>query len=261
MRLLRFLLFASALLLLMLIVSPSPSPGAKAVTPKAPAVSTRAADLLRKMSDYLTGLQQFQFHAEISREVILPEDQHIDVLQAADVLVQRPNKLHVDVMRANRDRQFIYNGKTLTVYSPTRKYYAVAPAPPTIDQLLDTALSDYGISFPLGDLLYANVYQTLLPDVQSGVYIGPSIVNGDYTQQLTFRQKDLDWQIWIQDGAMPVPRRIVITDRGEPGAPQFVATLTRWNVAPTFSEDIFTFTPPADAKQIKFMRTHPGRSR
>jgi len=263
MRIRRVLLYVGALMFLLLFAAPvmmaSPAKTRSTSRPKAPAISPRATELVHKMSEYLAGLNKFQFEAETSKEVIIPAQGRVDVLARVDVSVQRPNKLYVGITRANRDRQFFYDGKTFTVYSPSTKYYAVAPAPPTIDQMLDSIDQYEGITFPLEDLLYANVEKTLMPDVRSGTYIGPSIVNGFSTQQLQFRQKDADWQLWIEDGNMPVPRRLVITDRGVTGEPGFTATMTKWNVAPTFSESTFTFTPPAGAKKIQFLK--PRRAR
>jgi hypothetical protein len=68
-------------------------------------------------------------------------------------------------------------------------------------------------------------------------------------QQYAFRQDGLDWQIWIQNGDFPLPRKVVLTTTTDDARPQYVATYT-WNLAPSFSNDAFTFTPGKDAKRI-----------
>jgi hypothetical protein len=40
---------------------------------------------------------------------------------------------------------------------------------------------------------------------------------------LAFRQLDTDWQLWVEKGSRPLPRKIVITTRYEVGDPQFSA--------------------------------------
>ena len=41
--------------------------------------------------------------------------------------------------------------------------------------------------------------------------VGPSVVGGVTCEQYAFRQADIDWQIWIQLGDYPLPRRLVAT--------------------------------------------------
>jgi hypothetical protein len=61
----------------------------------------------------------------------------------------------------------------------------------------------------------------------------------------------LDWQVWIQDGAQPVPRKIVITYKAMPGQPQFVAYLGHWDLSAKNPESVFEFTPPPGCKRIE----------
>ena len=80
------------------------------------------------------------------------------------------------------------------------------------------------------------------------------------TDQLGFRQKDMDWQVWIQQGDQPLPIRLVITDRVVKGAPWTMVTLTNWNTCPQFAADTFTFTPPEGAKRIAVADLSPLRA-
>ena len=70
---------------------------------------------------------------------------------------------------------------------------------------------------------------------------------------MAFRGKDMDWQLWIEADSTPLPRRVVIVDRGAPGWPRYTATLSDWNTSPTLSQDTFTFSPPAAAQKIPFV--------
>jgi hypothetical protein len=63
----------------------------------------------------------------------------------------------------------------------------------------------------------------------------------------------VDWQIWIQEGKQPLPRKIVITTRDMANAPQFSVVITRWNLAPAFDESVFTFKPSKEAKKVEFL--------
>ena len=67
-----------------------------------------------------------------------------------------------------------------------------------------------------------------------------------------FRQGKIDWQIWITAGGKPLPRKIVITNRGDEARPQSVS-LIDWNLKPTFNDSVFKFTPPKGAKEIEIV--------
>ena len=71
-------------------------------------------------------------------------------------------------------------------------------------------------------------------------------------------------QIWIEVGPRPVPRRLVITYKDEPGSPQYIAELSGWNFQPRLSDHYFTFRPPIGSDEIEFLppqeRIQPSES-
>jgi hypothetical protein len=75
------------------------------------------------------------------------------------------------------------------------------------------------------------------------------MVDGMPTDHYLFRQEDMDWQIWVQKGKTPLPRKLVVTTTSEPTRPQHIAIL-RWTVEPKFDESTFSFKPPQGAMQI-----------
>ena len=70
--------------------------------------------------------------------------------------------------------------------------------------------------------------------------------------QLAFRQANVDWQLWVEKGARPVPRKLVITTRHAVGDPQFQAVMD-WDVQPKLDKATFVFTPPKGAQEIPFL--------
>ena len=52
---------------------------------------------------------------------------------------------------------------------------------------------------------------------------------------MRFRQGKIDWQIWITAGNKPLPRKIVITNRGDEARPQSVS-LIDWDLKPAFGK-------------------------
>jgi hypothetical protein len=57
------------------------------------------------------------------------------------------------------------------------------------------------------------------------------------------------WQVWIQSGAYPLPRKLVITTMSDDARPEHTAVYT-WNLAPSFNEAAFVFEPPAGAGRV-----------
>ena len=105
------------------------------------------------------------------------------------------------------------------------------------------------MQLPLEDLFQWGGPQSKDTDIKSAMFIGPSNVDGVSCGHYAFRQEGLDWQVWIQLGDFPLPRRLVLTTMTDEARPQYVATYT-WNLAPSFNDAAFTFVPPAGAGKI-----------
>jgi hypothetical protein len=57
----------------------------------------------------------------------------------SEVLLQRPDKLRVLTLFDAPAAEFYYVGKTMMALAPVENLVAVGSAPPTIDQMLETA--------------------------------------------------------------------------------------------------------------------------
>jgi len=68
---------------------------------------------------------------------------------------------------------------------------------------------------------------------------------------LAFTQDNLDWQVWIEDGPQPLIRKFVITQKNEPGAPEFTALIMHWNVSDRVDDSDFAFSPPKGAAKVE----------
>ena len=66
------------------------------------------------------------------------------------------------------------------------------------------------------------------------------------------------WQLWIERGKTPLPRKMVITTTQEASQPQYVALL-KWDLAPKLDDAVFKFVPPKDAKRIAFAPAPQGQ--
>ena len=225
----------------------------KGITASAPAVALERDDAaisaLRKMGSYLRSLSTFQVKAEISTEEVREDGLKVQENSVATLVAARPNRLRIDVANERRPRRMFYDGKTFTLYAPQLSFYASIDAPPTINELADRLDSLYSLDMPFVDLFRWGTDETDINGLTAAVDLGPSQVDGTTCQQYVFRQDGLDWQVWIQNGDYPLPRKVVLTTTTDDARPQYVATYT-WNLAPSFSNDAFTFVPDKDAKRI-----------
>jgi hypothetical protein len=103
----------------------------------------------------------------------------------------------------------------------------------------------------LRDLFAWDANNPQISNIQSALFIDSTEINGVLCDHFAFRQKDVDWQIWIEQGKTPLPQKLVITSKKEVGQPQYIATM-KWNLSPEISEKMFVFNPPEDANEIQF---------
>jgi hypothetical protein len=249
--------------------SPTPAPAPRPATSfpqygmQAPVtnegvVDDEAIQALKDMSDYLTKANTLGITSQASLDVVTNNGQRIQLDGTTTYKVRRPNGFVIDYVSDIKSRRFIYDGKTFTVYSPTLGYYASVPAPSTIREVLDTIYNKFGIALPLEDLFRWSDPSSAarLQAMQSAYDVGTATIDGVETDHYAFREGDVDWEVWIQQGDQPLPRKVVIVNRNDPAKPTFTSRLS-WQVNPTFSDSDFTFVPDANAKRIQ-LATYKG---
>jgi hypothetical protein len=206
---------------------------------------------LKRMSAYLMSLNTAGITSEGSLDVVTDDGQRIQLDGVTTYKIRKPNGFVIDYVSDAKSRRFIYDGKQFTVYSPKLDFYATVPAPATNREVLDTLYNRFGIALPLEDLFRWNDPNGLRADkLKSGFQAGTATLDGVPTDHYAFREDDVDWEIWIEKGDRPVPRKVVIVDRTDPNRPTFIARL-KWTVNPTFSDRDFAFVPDKDAKRIE----------
>jgi hypothetical protein len=236
-----------------------PTVRAQTATPAATeaAVEPEAIAALDRMGAYLRTLKAFQVRATTTTEDVLTDGEKVQFAAAVDVLVRRPDRFRADVNSDRHSRLYFYDGKSFTLFARRVGYYATVPAPPTIAEVADRLDEKYGIEVPLADLFQWGSAQWNTSDIKAASDIGPSEVEGVTCEHYALRQAGVDWQIWLQNGEYPLPRRLVITTLTDEARPQFTAVYT-WNLAPSFNDAAFTFVPPSDAQRIVFAEGSPA---
>jgi hypothetical protein len=219
-------------------------------------MDTAAINALDRMGRYLNGLREMEVAATITREDVLDDGQKVQTSATADLVAVRPNRLRLAVNGDRHQRLFLYDGKTFVLWAPTLRYYATAAAPESIILLADTLEERFNIELPLVDLFRWGTEQAPLSDIRSARDLGPAAVGGITCQHYAFRQDGLDWEVWIQKGEHPLPRRVVLNTLTDDARPQYTATYT-WNLAPSYNSESFTFVAPPDARAIAWAEVRP----
>ena len=69
----------------------------------------------------------------------------------AVINVERPNKIRALMHSARSEREIVYDGKTVTLYTPAQKYYSTVEFTDTIGKLIERLEERYGVELPLAD--------------------------------------------------------------------------------------------------------------
>jgi hypothetical protein len=208
------------------------------------------AKILKSMTDYLGSQNTLSASFESDIEIITPELQKIQFTSSGQIKLSRPDKLRVKRTGGYSDVELVYDGKTISLYGNDAKSYIQADAPGTVDQMIAGLQSHSGLGMPGTDLILANAFDELMATTIEGKHIGQGVIDGVECEHLAFRTPETDWQIWIEPGAKPVPRKYVITSKTVTGAPQYTLRIRDWKTDAFADADTFVFKPPAGAAKI-----------
>src|SRR6516225_9756436 len=209
-----------------------------------------AKSLLKAMSDYLAAQKAISFDYDSNLELVSKQQQKIALASSGKVALNRPDKLHATRMGGFANIEMVFDGKALTLLGKNANLYAQIEAPGTIDQLVDLLRDKYHRPVPAADLLMSDPYKELMPEVNDAKDLGSGVIHGVECDHLAFRTKEVDWQIWIAQGARPYPCRYVITSKKVTGQPQYTLDIWAWKTGAEVASDGFKLAIPADAKKL-----------
>lgn len=219
----------------------------------APGAWAQAGDakaMLKAMSDYVGRQKAIELSFDSDIEVITPNLEKIQFNNSGGALLQRPNKLRAQRVGGYADVAMTYDGKTVSILAKHLNAYAQFEAPARVDQLFDAVRAGHGVALPFADLLLTNSYEALVAGVLEAKHLGRGVIDGRECEHLAFRNFDTDWQLWLETGASPIPRKMVITSKTLNNAPQYTLRVKTWNTDVRPAPDAFVFVPPANAKRL-----------
>jgi len=209
-----------------------------------------AKRLLKAMSDYLGAQKSMSFDYDVNLELVSKQQQKIGLASSGTVTLNRPDKLHLTRTGGFANVEMVFDGKTLTLWGKNSNLYTQLEAPGTIDQLEDVLRNKYHRPVPGADMLISDPYDALMPEVNDVKDLGAGVIHGVECDHLAFRTKEVDWQIWIAQGARPYPCRYVITSKKVAGYPQYTLDTWGWKTGAEVASDSFKLEIPAGAKKL-----------
>lgn len=218
---------------------------------RAEGVDREADAVLRAMAEHLSGLTAFRAEVEIENELIDPAGQKLQLSSSGSIALVRPGRLRLSRRTGIADMEILFDGATLSLQSRSKGVYARFEQAGTVDDALRRLSSAMGLDVPAADLLYSDVYEGLREGVLSGAYLGWAYVDGAKCHHLAFREEQVDWQLWIRTGDVPLPVKYVITSKWVTGAPQYSARLRSWDPSPEIPAETFEFRAAEGAEQVE----------
>jgi hypothetical protein len=215
------------------------------------AKETNATKLLKQMSDYVGAQQTISASFDAGIEIVTNDLEKIQFNSSGEVFLARPDKLRVSRTGGYSDVELMFDGATVTLMGKNINVFSQVSAPGSTDQLLDRMRNDYDVLMPGSDLLLSDVFTALSEDIVQAKYIGTGVIGRIECDHLAFRNEDADWQLWIESGGKPIPRKLVITNRVSAGAPQYTLHFRDWKTDAAIAPNSFAFTAPSGAKKLE----------
>jgi len=207
-----------------------------------------AEKILKAMSDYVASQNTISVTYDSDIEVITSHLQKIQFTSSGQVQLSRPDKLRATRTGGYRDVEVVFDGKLVTINDKDTKHFVQIAAEGTADHLIDVLREEHGVVAPGADLLLPNAFDVMTADAIEGEVIGKGVIDGVECDHLAFRNVDTDWQIWIESGTRPIPRKYVITSKGVAEAPQYTLRIKEWKT--DVPADAFVFKPDPSATKI-----------
>ena len=250
-------LVAAALVVLATMPATGGTKKASPPAPAPPALDAKAVDVLTAASARLAAARTMRFTAVTTYESPSRLGPPLAYTTTSDVTFQRPDKLRVVTPGDGPAVEFYYDGRTMTAYSPAENVAAVAEAPPTIEAALATAYTQAAIYFPFTDVLVADPWADMRPEITRAFYIGQSrVVGGTTTDLVAVAGPKVFAQLWI--GAEDkLPRRIRAVYRDDRSRLRHDVELSNWRVGEAVPADAFEATAAKSAQSVGFARPDP----
>lgn len=219
-------------------------------------IDSMTLEILRHSGEFLQATTDFSIKAEITEDLLDEEFRKLQFTKYVSMHLQRPYKIQVDVSGDLEEGSFWCDGKTLTVVDKNKEtHYASIAVNGTLDSTLQFASEEFGLDMPLADIVYSDAFSGGFDAIEEAIYVDESTINGFDCHHLAFYQENIDWQIWIDRGSYPIPRKILLSYKDLPDAPQYVIEFLEFNFSTKLNDNVFKFTPSPGSIEIEILKS------
>jgi len=233
--------------------APEASTAVAQPTKTPPAIEPDVGEVLNRACAQLSAAKELSYHAEITFDSVLPSLVKLQYSAALEAALERPSRLAISYQSDLGAKRIWYNGKTLTIFDPPHMAYASVAVPDTIDAMLAHVANEKNLSIPLKGVDVSNPCAAVYKEVLRSKYVGLNDAAGVDCDHLAFVQEDVDWQLWIEHGRKPLPRKIVITYKKLPTQPQWEAVFSDWRFDRRLPTSFFEPRIPKRAIKTEFI--------
>ncbi|MDR0182140.1 DUF2092 domain-containing protein [Lysobacter arvi] len=230
----------AAALIALIALSPARAQQAAAVDPK-------AIKALSQIGEKLRSLKEYTVSADVKTRAPLASGEYRDFSGTATYRVRAPDRLHATTRGIGLDREIVFDGRTITVFSPTNKQYARIDAPGTLSTLVSTVEARTGYRMVLAQLFAWEDQARMLQEAERASYSGEALVGGRRCAHYSYKKAGIAWEVFAD--AQHLPCKLAFVDTRDKGLPGYTAELT-WVERATLPDSTFVFTPPAGASEV-----------
>jgi hypothetical protein len=220
-----------------------------------------ALQVVKAATDPIKNAKAFSFRALVSRDELGTNGQTITVFSTGEITMQRPNKLHVRFRGRGEPVELFFDGSGKTVfYSPSAKFYTTVSTPASIDATFD-AMARRGVNIATRNFLESDPYKSLTDGLTTAYGVGRVDLFDQKVYHLAFTEPGAEWQLWVVGDDKPVVRRLEVIDKSKPHRPRTIVDFFDWNFSPATTDAMFTFSKPADAREIEMLKLTAERTK
>ncbi len=226
---------------------------AQTATPQAPPIEPKAVDILKASCDVLSAAKAMSFTAVSTYERAARNGQPLFYATKNEVTLQRPDKLRVITPGDGIPDEFYYDGKAMMAYVPSQDLVAIADAPPTIDQMVDTAWEKAAIYFPFADVILSKPCAVFEEHgINSAFYVGQSkVVGGTTTDMVAVAGDNVQAELWIGTEDH-LPRMVRVVYPHEPAHALYQTEYSDWRLTDSVDPATFKSEKAAKGKAMAF---------
>ena len=218
---------------------------------KAAAIDPEAVKIIKAYSEVQKRDGYFKFKVYDTSDDMTESGEMIQYAHVRTAVLKRPDRLWMETRGDQANTTLWYDGALFTLLDRDKNVYVQLKALPTLDATIDMVYDRYGISTPLADMLSGDIYAVLMDAVITCRYLGIGLVGERKCHHIAATQKDIDWQVWIDEGDSPRMRKMVITYKQLDGSPRYSMMLAELEELKSVASGEFAAQLPEGAAEVE----------